>query len=49
MLLAVGLLFTWAGYRHMHILTFNTFLTITLALGFATLAAFALPRSPSAS
>jgi TRAP transporter 4TM/12TM fusion protein len=48
-LLVVGLLFAWAGHRHMHIVTYNTFLTITLALGFVTLAAFALPRSRLAS
>ena len=43
LLAAVGLGFSWLGARHLHILTFNTFLGATLVLAFATLAAFSMP------
>jgi TRAP transporter 4TM/12TM fusion protein len=43
LLAAVGLGFSWLGVRHLHILTFNTFLGATLVLAFATLAAFSMP------
>jgi TRAP transporter 4TM/12TM fusion protein len=39
-LAVVGVVFTWTGFSHLHILTFNAFLALTLALAFGTAACF---------
>jgi hypothetical protein len=39
-LAVVGVVFTWTGLSHLHILTFNAFLALTLALAFGTAACF---------
>jgi TRAP transporter 4TM/12TM fusion protein len=39
-LAVVGVVFTWTGFSHLHILTFNAFLALTLALAFGMAACF---------
>jgi TRAP transporter 4TM/12TM fusion protein len=39
-LAAVAGVFVWTGFRHLHILTFNAFLALTLVLAFVTAACF---------
>ena len=42
-LAVVGAVFVWTGFRHMHILSFNVFLALTLTLAFGTVACFRRP------
>ncbi len=48
-LAAAGAVLVWSGMRHTHILTFNVFLGLTLALTFGTIACFPRPARPRAA
>lgn len=48
-LAAAGTVLVWTGIRHTHILTFNVFLGLTLALTFGTIACFPRPARARAS